>query len=269
MGRLAPLDDIQNALVKRVLRAKRAPRQRRTRVLVEGVRAVAEALAAGAVAEVALYSPRLIERTGGAQLVERLGRGQGRVLYVTDEILEAVSETRTPQGVLLMARPPAHTLEDVFLHPRPLVVAAGGIQDPGNLGTLMRTAHAMGASGMVAFSGSVDILNPKVVRASMGAIFRMPVVQEEREDFDRIFAQWNVTCYAATVADGPPPWGLDLTAPVALLLGNEGSGLWSEAIARARPVSIPMAPGAESLNVASAGAMLLYEAWRQRAAPLR
>ncbi len=264
MGRLAPLDDIQNALVRRVLRVRRAPRHRRTRVLVEGVRSVTEALAAGAVAEVALYSPRLVERPGGPALVEQLGRGQGRVLYVTDEVLEAVSETSTPQGVVLVARPPAYTLEDVFLHPRPLVVAAGGIQDPGNLGTLMRTSQAMGASGMVAFSGSVDILNPKVVRASMGAIFRLPVVQEEREDFDRIFARWNVTCYAAVVGEGPPPWAVDLSVPVALLLGNEGSGLWSDAVARARPLHIPMESGAESLNVASAGAMLLYEAWRQR-----
>jgi TrmH family RNA methyltransferase len=150
-----------------------------------------------------------------------------------------------------------------MLRGNPLVVVAAGLQDPGNLGTLVRSADAFGATGMMLLPGTVSLWNPKALRASSGSAFRLPVVTLSPGDAFATLRAHGVRTIAAVARDGEDD--ADLRGPTALLVGNEGAGLPEEWIAEADArVTIPIAGQVESLNAAIAGSLLLYEAMRQR-----
>ena len=183
-------------------------------------------------------------------------------------VLERVAGTVTPQPVLAVAPRPgadAAVLDDAAAD---LVLVLAGVADPGNAGTLLRTAEAAGATAVVVTGGSVDPFGPKCVRASAGAVFRVPVVEVDdgraRHALDRLAAR-GVRRLGTVVAGGRPYDEVDLTGPIAVVLGNEAHGL-APAFAAAvdEAVTIPMAGRAESLNVGMAGAVVCFEAVRQR-----
>ncbi len=191
------------------------------------------------------------------------------VLRLTGDVFDSVMDTRSPQGIAALLVPPIPTLEDL-LRGIPLVVVAAGLQDPGNLGTLVRSAEAFGASGIMVTQGSVSPWNGKALRASVGSIFRLPVVTGVTEDLHtlqargiRILAAVGVGVGSAEVTELAD---VDLTGSVAIMVGNEGAGLDPEylELADAR-VTIPCAGPVESLNAGVAGSIILYEAHRQRA----
>ena len=247
-----------NPIVKYVRSLQRRSTRRRERAfVVEGVRAIADALAAGAV------PTHLVVREGGPDPRE-LGIGpEGRVpvRVLAQPLFDALADTVHPQGVLAvfpipeLAVPPARA---------PLVVVVDGIRDPGNLGTLLRSAAAAGATAVYLSPGTVDPFNPKVVRAGMGAHFRLPILDLREEVADELRATTALRA-VARVGDGPPHDALDWRQPATLIVTGETgeeSGLAAE-LATAS-VSIPMARGIESLNAAVAAAVILFEAARQR-----
>jgi TrmH family RNA methyltransferase len=195
----------------------------------------------------------LIER--GAQVVE-----------VSAEVLHAASPVRTPSGVVALARRPSTELERVFGPAPALVVAALDVQDPGNVGALVRTADAAGASGLVAVGGSADPLGWKALRAAMGSAFRLPVARVA--DPDDLLGEVRARGLQVVVLEpdgGVAPEAVDLTAPTCLVLGGEGRGVPAAVLAAADArVRLPMRPPVESLNVAVAGALALYAAVAQR-----
>jgi len=191
------------------------------------------------------------------------------VLRLTDDVFESLMDTRSPQGIAALLVPPVAAIGTV-MGGVPLILIAVGLQDPGNLGTLVRSAEAFGASGILTTPGTVSPWNGKALRASVGSIFRVPVVTA---DLEAVLAlkQRGVRLLAA-IGEGvgsDETWELgdvDLTGSVAILVGNEGAGLdpeWLD-IADAR-ITIPCAGPVESLNAAVAGSIILYEAHRQRA----
>jgi TrmH family RNA methyltransferase len=182
-------------------------------------------------------------------------------LIVAEDVFLSATATEHPQGIAALVHAPAFTLQ-AMLHGTPLVVIAAGLQDPGNLGTLVRSAEAFGATGMILLPGTVSLSNPKTLRASSGSAFRLPVIAMPADDAFAALREAGVQIVAAVARDGGEP---DLRQPVALLIGNEGSGLPEEWVAAADArVTIPCPGAVESLNAAVAGSILLYDAMRQR-----
>ena len=189
-------------------------------------------------------------------------------MRLTDEVFASVVETQSPQGVAALIVPPVPSIEDILVR-TPLVLIAAGLQDPGNLGTLVRSAEAFGATGVLTTPGTVSAWNQKALRASVGSVFRMPVVAATLEDVAALKSR-GLRLLAAVGAHEfgvPAAHATDFTAPCALLIGNEGAGLSQEWLALADGrVTIPCPGPVESLNAAVAGSLLLYEASRQRLA---
>jgi TrmH family RNA methyltransferase len=185
--------------------------------------------------------------------------------------MEKVSDTEQPQGIMCLAKMPSWTREQILgkgQESEPLLLILEDVRDPGNLGTIFRTAEAAGATGILMSRGTVDLFNPKVVRATMSAIFRMPFAEigDLPADLQRLREQ-GIRSYAAHLGGKRAYDALPLTGGSAFLIGNEGNGLSAEITEAAdEKIIIPMSGGAESLNAAMAAGILLFEASRQRRA---
>ena len=254
---------------------RRKARGRRGLALVEGVRLVEEALAAGLRFRGTLVSAELERTARGRELRVEL---EGRAIAVQEVGVRSFAElagTDTPQGIIAVVEAPKWTPDDLTLDTRPAVLVIDGVQDPGNAGTLIRTAHALGAAGTIVLRGTADILNPKCIRAAMGATFRHPVVAFDDNAFLAWARQRGVTLWAGAADGVPLHEALSVGKgkgergkggeAIAVIVGNEGGGIRPQLTAvSAKRVAIPLAPGAESLNVAVAAGILLYEVLRGR-----
>jgi TrmH family RNA methyltransferase len=230
-------------------------------VAIEGDHLLEEALRSGMVLKTVFVSER-------REVPKIVPRGV-EVLWLTEEVFGSVVETRSPQGVAALLVPPVFSLEDVTgSGAAPLILIAVGLQDPGNLGTLVRSAEAFGAAGVLTTPGTVSAWNQKALRASVGSVFRVPVVAVDASEIEGLKGQ-GVRLIAAVGADDfgvVAASEMDFIAGCAVMIGNEGSGLGAEwmKMCDAR-VTIPCPGKVESLNAAVAGSLLLYEASRQRA----
>lgn len=223
--------------------------------LAEGARVVGDLLDAGLPVVLGLFTEGAERDAGTADLVARLRERAARSERVSEKELAEHADTVTPQGILAVAGIPARGWDD--LRSRRLLVV-DGVQDPGNLGTLVRTAEALGAGGVLCLEGSTDPWGAKAVRAAAGASLRLPVLRVGRAEAIEALAAREIPLWASA-ADGEPVRRRDARPlAVALAVGNEGAGV-SDAVRRAaaRVVAIEQAPGAESLNVAVAGALLM------------
>ena len=248
----------QNARIKE-LRAGLARGARRPHhIAIEGLHLVQEALRAGSTLHTVFV------RSGNEALLEHLAVGDAEVLIVAEEVFSSATMTEHPQGIAaLVEAPRVHRCRRCSDAGTPLVVIAAGLQDPGNLGTLVRSAEAFGATGMILLPGTVSLWNAKTLRASSGSAFRLPVVALTADDAFAALRAHGVRIFAAVARDGDSE--ADLRGPSALLVGNEGAGLPDAWIAQADArVTIPLPGAVESLNAAIAGSVLLYEAMRQR-----
>lgn len=227
-------------------------------VAIEGDHLLEEALLSGMVLETVFVSER--------REVPRIVPRAVEVLRLTEEVFGSAVETRSPQGVAALMVPPVHRMEDV-MKGTPLILIAAGLQDPGNLGTLIRSAEAFGATGVLTTPGTVSAWNQKALRASVGSVFRMPVVAATEVDVAGL-KEWGVRLLAAVGgSDATAAQDTDFAGSCALMIGNEGAGLSAEWMRMAdERVTIPCPGPVESLNAAVAGSLLLYEASRQRAA---
>lgn len=251
-------------------RVKQARRVRDGRepglILVEGLRLAEEALRSGIEVDFALLASTRSEDARLEALARHLEQSGATVLWSNEEVLQAVSDTVQSQGALLIAKRPQLSAERLFLKNPTLLLALDRLQDPGNMGTLLRTAEAAGVGGILVLGDSVDVFSPKVLRSSMGSAFRLPVMtgvapNQLLELHDRHSLQ-----LVAAAGEGECDYcDHDWRCPTILLLGNEGRGVSPELLSRCdQRLRIPMANGVESLNVAAAGAVMLFEAVRQR-----
>lgn len=244
---------------KKLIRSlhRRKGREAHGLFLVEGVRGVAACLDARRPWHLAVVSPSLGRTPAGSALAARL-RAAGRVLEADDRELARLADTETPQGVLLAARWEPTRLEACSPPEDAVVVVLDGVQDPGNVGTLVRTAYALGAFAAVALPGTADPWSPKATRAAAGAILHLPVAAAGWEETREWLRRHRFEVWGADAEGEPLPRGAPRPPRAALVLGNEGAGL-SDAVRSAcdRIVSIPIAGEAESLNAAAAGAILL------------
>jgi TrmH family RNA methyltransferase len=231
--------------------------------LAEGVRLVEEVLAAGVECRAVVVSPALSGTERGRALKAAL-ESAGPVAETTDNELAQLAATEHPQGVVAVIVPKRWTLDDIVIGPSGVVAVLDGLQDPGNVGTIVRTALALGGKGVVTLPGTADLENPKTLRSAMGATFRLPALRSEEGALREWLDRHQVTV-AATAMEGQPFDRARLTGPLALVFGNEGAGLTSDLGRNAKlAVSIPLEAGAESLNVAVAAGIFLYGACRDR-----
>jgi len=228
--------------------------------LVEGPEFVRESIRAG-------RAPVLLAMTPGSH--DRhpdLAAASAEVVLLDDDLMRYVSTTRTGTGALAAVPAPSFIVNDLLASPQPLVAVLDGVQDPGNVGTVARSAEALGATGLVSGSGTADWGNPKVLRASAGALFHLPVltVADLRATADELRAA-GLQMIVAGPLGGLEPWAIEWRRPSALVLGSEAHGVSPGVAAMADEiVTIPHKGCIGSLNVAAAAAAILYEASRQR-----
>lgn len=193
---------------------------------------------------------------------------QGRKLpayKVSQREFEKISQVVTPQGILAVVKKRQDRFEDLFKAAKPLIVFCDGIQDPGNLGTIIRGADAVGATGVLLSSGCAELYNQKVVRATQGSLFHLPILEVGPAEAEIKKLKLKGLKVAAADAKGKSFWSAELSGPIAMVIGNEGAGLSPEILkACDQVVSIPMPGKAESLNAAMAASVLIYEVLRQR-----
>lgn len=238
--------------------------------VAEGIHLAADALAAGAAIEAAVVSARLADTAEGRALAAGLRAAAVPVHETTDAVLDQIQDARSPQPVVVLVKREAVTLTEALAATAgvPLVVVACGVQDPGNLGALWRTANAAGATALVATPGSASLTHPRTVRASMGAIYRMTAVEAGIGEALEKFKSSRFKVYGAEARGAVAYEDADWNVPLALFLGGEGAGLPDEvASGLDARVGIPMAPGVESLSVNAAAAVLLFAAARARSEP--
>jgi TrmH family RNA methyltransferase len=250
-------------VVKAARLKKRALREKDREFLVEGAQGVLEALAAGTVREVFATAPADDRRL---QVADAAARARVPVHDVSPDVMGHLTSTVTPQGVLAVSSFVDVSLEDLPADARLLPVLME-VRDPGNAGTILRSADAAGASGVVFTRSSVDVYNPKTVRASAGSLFHVPVVRETdpKEVVSRLRERgWSIL--AATAQGERSVYEVPLTEPTAVLFGNEARGLPEAALALTDgTVRVPIAGRAESLNLAAAATLIIFEWARQRA----
>ena len=249
-----------NVKIKNLIKCMRQSKERRKQgvFLVEGIRMFSEIPASY---HIESYATDSFYRKH-SQLFEGIDYE-----IVSDSVMETVADTKTPQGVVSMVKQFSYTLEQVCgegITEAPLILALENIQDPGNLGTIVRTAEGAGVTGIIMSRDTVDIYNPKVVRATMGSVFRVPFcyVDDLVECVSGLSDR--IGTYSAHL-QGVSFYDFDYSQPTVFVMGNEGNGL-SEAMSgvTSYKISIPMKGCVESLNVATAATVLMYEAMRQR-----
>jgi TrmH family RNA methyltransferase len=254
----------QNSRLKELRRLLLHPAQQASGLAaIEGPNLLEEALRAG------LRVDTILVAQGSEGLLEALTLPpQTEVLLAPREVLESALSTETPQPIAALIEPPDWTWNDVFppnAKPSPLLLILAGVQDPGNLGTILRSAEAFGATAVLSLPGTVSAWNPKAVRASAGSLFRLPLLTVNAEEcFTRLRGSgvkiWTTAVHGAEAVNR-----IDLAAPVALMIGNEGNGVPDALAALADgAVTIPCPGPVESLNAAVAASVLLYEASQQR-----
>ena len=233
-------------------------------MVVEGAELLSVALEAGAPVESVYVAPEGRDHPAVVEVSARAFEAGSRVFDLGPGVLERVADTVTPQPVLAVVGFESPDLS--VLRGTDLVVVCADVRDPGNAGTLIRTADAAGAGGVVCCDGTVDPYNPKTVRASAGSVFHLPVVAGgETVSVVETLGAWGLRTLGTVVRDGVDYADVNLTGPVALIFGNEASGLGAEVLeVLDATVTIPMAGRAESLNVSVSAAVLCFEVLRQR-----
>jgi len=192
------------------------------------------------------------------------------ILLLPPDLLASALTTETPQPIAALVEPPQWTWPNLLAGANdaaPLIVILAGLQDPGNLGTILRSAEAFGATGAVSLPGTVSEWNPKAVRASAGSVFRIPVLSATSDECFALLREANVKIFTTALREAEPADQADLSGPLALIIGNEGKGVPPHLAAQAAAAVTILCPGpVESLNASVAAGVLLYEASRQRSA---
>ncbi len=261
-----PLSSKDNSTIL-YLRSLSDPKRRKKEkaFLIEGLKMVEEALRDNLGVKTVVAAPSLVQHHGKGVLKLAESRGID-VLWISERLMDALSESKTPQPVMAEVTMKHHSEEGLLANEAGLIIIAHQLQDPGNIGTIIRTTEAVGASGLAITQNTVDPFNAKAIRASMGSILRLPIVLiGDISVFIKKCKQKGFQTAATVLTGEKTHFDINLTKPTVVVLGQEGAGLPQDIMAEIDlRVRIPMAATIDSLNVATAAAVILYEAMRQR-----
>jgi len=233
--------------------------------VIEGVKIVDECINSGYPIEFIVYSEQLFNVDRGEKLFNKIS-SLPNVICVPDKLFNEISDLETPQGILAVIPFKIHELEEIEVDKKPFIILLDRVQDPGNLGTIIRTADAFGIDGIVVTEGCVDVYNPKVVRATMGSILRLPIYHHSKaEDIIRELKEKGAVVYSTSLEGKEFIQNVDFSQFSLLIIGNESKGVSSSLESYAdKLIKIPMVGKAESLNAAVASSIIMYEVLRQR-----
>ncbi|MBM7615930.1 TrmH family RNA methyltransferase [Alkaliphilus hydrothermalis] len=233
--------------------------------VIEGLRFLQEALEHGVALEYILYSDSAKKIKGGDELIQQI-EGKYQMYHLPDKLMEKLSETENPQGIMAVINMPEYSLDSLSEEKELFLVVLDRIQDPGNMGTIIRTAEGAGANAVLITKGSVDPYNSKTLRATMGAVFHFPVVQVEEDEELIEFLKKNKVRMVATHLDTENTYDMiDYKGSIALIIGNEANGIQEGFVAQAEEmIKIPIVGKIESLNASVAAGVLIYKAFENR-----
>lgn len=263
MLEISSLNNPKIKLIKSLYRKRE--RWKNKLFLIEGIRLVEEAIVKTYPIRDIVYTDELFNIKGGPEVFEKI-QDHKNLTYVPFNLFKEISDTENPQGIMAVVGFPNPSMEELFKSDKPIILILDEIQDPGNMGTIIRTADAFNIDGLIVSQGSVDIYNPKVVRSTMGSIFRMPVYYVE--DMPGIVGELKskgFEIYTTSLGETSYVYDVDFKGARGIIIGNEARGVSEElySLAHGR-IKIPILGQAESLNVAIASSVIMYEAIRQR-----
>ncbi|AFS77928.1 tRNA/rRNA methyltransferase SpoU [Gottschalkia acidurici 9a] len=260
-----------NSIVKQIkLLHKKRERWNKKSFFIEGIRAVEQSILAKAEIEYIVYSEKLFTNNGGKDLLEEVKKRNYKTYHISDKLFKDIGDTEQPQGILAVVRFKEYELEDILLSESNFLIVLDRVQDPGNMGTIIRTADAFGANGIIVTSGCVDIYNPKTIRSTMGSIFQIPIVHfDDIKECIMNLKKNNIEIIATSLDTNKYSYDVDLKSDCALVIGNEASGISKDVLDNSDYlIKIPMTGEAESLNAAVASGVVMYEVLRQRSKTL-
>lgn len=231
---------------------------------IEGTRSVEQCINTMSQIRYIVYSSELLNEDGES-LLSRAEKENYKIYKISKELFKMISDTDNPQGILAVVEFKEHSLGDTLKESNFFIVL-DRVQDPGNMGTIIRTADAFGANAVIVTSGCVDVYNPKTVRSTMGSILQIPIVhiKDIKQALEELKAE-NINVIATSLDTDKYSYDIDFKEDCALVIGNEANGILDEVVALSdQRVKIPMAGQAESLNAGVASAVIMYEALRQR-----
>jgi TrmH family RNA methyltransferase len=255
-----------NTKIKEVFEIKRGKsRSKHTSFIIEGAHLIEMAFGADTPVREVFFTEAFSRKKEGQKLLRLLAKHTSRLFEVSDQVFCKFTETETPQGIIAIATYRRLSLKELSLKENPLLVVSDGIQDPGNLGTIIRTADAVGADAVIILPGTCDVYMQKTIRATAGSIFNIPIVHATVDEFSGWLRAHKILLAVTTVDSEKSFFEADLISPVAIVFGNEAHGVHKEFMKAAdMALKIPLYGKAESLNVATSAAVCLYEAVRQR-----
>jgi RNA methyltransferase, TrmH family len=258
--RIRHLTSAQNASVKKLRALLEGLDKTRTEFAFEGDTLLSESLRSN----IKLTTVFLTETRLNSENLPELNDFETDIISIPDSLFRNLVSTEAPQGIAAIAERPHFDFNNCLMNSTPLLLVAAAIQDPGNFGTLIRSAEAFGATGVLALPGTVSAWNQKALRASAGSTFRLPVVEVTVAQVEALKKR-GIRIYAAVAGDVTEVRRVPLQGPSAILIGNEGAGLSPELVELADSIiTVPSSAAVESLNAAVAGSILLYEAWQMR-----
>lgn len=266
---MLPITSPQNPRVKNAVRLRdRRHREKQGRIIIDGARELHRAITAGVrLVEVFLCEP-LCQNDDTQRLFAAIAECGCEVLHVSESVFHKLAFGQRTEGVLGVAVTPRPTLQSLEISQNAILAVLEGVEKPGNLGAVIRSADAAGVSAVIVADGRTDLFNPNAIRASLGTIFTMPVCEAASGDVLAWLRKQEITIYAARVDGSRPYTEVDYRGSTAILLGSEASGLssiWTGEDIQA--VRLPMLGAADSLNVSTTAAVLFYEALRQKMPP--
>lgn len=258
----------QNDQVKNLVKLReRKHRDRQDRFLVEGLREIGHAIGAGYVIEDLYYCPEFFSSPAHGAFIDELRKNEAlRLTRLSEDAFNKASLREGSDGLLAVALQQGNALADLKLPSNPMLLVLEGIEKPGNLGAILRSADGAGVDAVILVDCVLDLYNPNAIRSSQGLVFALPIVHAEREVLRTWLTKNQIHCCASTPDTSRLHWDVDMRGPTALFMGSESTGLTDYWLEHAdQRIRIPMNGRADSLNVAAAAAVCLYEAGRQRA----
>jgi len=258
----------KNSIIKEIKSLKlRKNREELGLFFIEGLRMAEEAIKENARIVRVLMSDRFAEGEAADNIIKWSDKNGCQTIVVPDSLFEEISDTKTPQGILMVAETRFYEIDEILGSTNYLLIM-DSIQDPGNLGTMIRTADAAGFTGMIISKGCVDVYNPKVLRSTMGSIFRMPLCFTDKlENVLENIKLKGIRVYASHLSAKESCYEINMTNNIAIIIGNEANGISNEILPYAdKLIKIPMYGRTESLNASIAAGILMFECVRQRMA---
>lgn len=257
----------QNDQVKNLVKLReRKHRERQARFLVEGLRELGHAIGSGYQIDAIYFCPELFPSAAHQAFIDQTRREHGpQLVRMSEDAFSKATYREGPDGIIAIAKQQSHSLSELSLSTAPLLLVLEGIEKPGNLGAILRSADGAGADAVILVDCVLDLYNPNAIRSSQGLVFALPIICAEQAQLAEWLGQNHIQSIATTPGTDNSHWDVDYRQPTALFFGSESDGLTDYWLTQAcTRIRIPMAGRADSLNVAAAAAVCLYEAKRQR-----